>query len=1120
MKKVLSALIVCCIYSFSGFSQEIISNPDSPCGSGYYEYYRDYDGDGYGDPNFMECLSSSQPGYVSNKNDCNDFDAAIHPYTYWYRDADGDGAGDPNDWKRQCLQPSGYILNNEDCDDTNAAINPNTIWYRDADGDGFGESSPTTTSCTQPVGYVANNDDLCPGEPGPVNGCPEASSSLEYSDENYVFTRIYQNPSSSTKDAIESITYFDGLGRPMQQTALRAGGSAHPSIISTNSWQLGSGSAPFYNQNGSTTENNRILASSPFGTEELLWECGNDSSSNADGGWNTDYFPVDKNASYRYSVWVKRTGSQDGTTYHGTQNVNNLNGTSNSNPYFWSGDMPNVGEWYLLVGVIHPYSYGGGNSGISGVYDRNGVKKISGTDFKWRSTTTTSRLRSYLYYATNISTRQYFWQPVFQKLDGTESSISEMVSKAGKADVVTHISYDQYGRQSKDYLPVPIEDGSFGSYRTADMHTATASYYLDNFSDDFPGMTTTTANPFSEKLLEPSPLNRVAKQAAPGYDWRLGSGHEMELDYVSNGLEEVRLYKVTLDASYKPTLSQNTGLYYAAGELYKTITRDENHPSTTTKNNTTEEFKDKQGRVVLKRTYNSGAAHDTYYVYDDHGNLTYVIPPKVKTSDGISTTELNELCYQYRYDGRNRLIEKRIPGKGNPSETLSGWDYIVYNKLDQPIMTQDPNLKDKNQWLFTKYDAFGRVAYTGIVTRIATRATLQAEADNNAIHFEKRGSSITLGGTSIYYSNDAYPQTYISEVHTENYYDTYLASSAQAGITVPTSNSVGENISTATKGLPTVSKVRVLGTSNWITTVTAYEKMGRQVWTKSVNSYHSTTDLVESDLDFTGKVKTNKTTHSKSGQNTIITIDTYTYDHMGRLKEQNQKVNSNATELIARNTYDEVGQLVQKQVGGVDKGIGLQNVDYSYNVRGWLKQINNPGNLGSDLFGFKLNYNTVNHSGTPLFNGNIAETEWRTANTDSNLKWYRYGYDNLNRITFATANSSNYNVSGISYDKNGNLTNLTRRGAINSTSSSFGNMDVLTYAYHNNGNKLQRVNDTGNGTYGFVNGANLTTEYTYDTNGNMTRDDNKGITDITYNHLNLPTSVSIGGGTISYIYDA
>ncbi|MBZ9731727.1 RHS repeat-associated core domain-containing protein, partial [Salegentibacter sp. JZCK2] len=37
---------------------------------------------------------------------------------------------------------------------------------------------------------------------------------------------------------------------------------------------------------------------------------------------------------------------------------------------------------------------------------------------------------------------------------------------------------------------------------------------------------------------------------------------------------------------------------------------------------------------------------------------------------------------------------------------------------------------------------------------------------------------------------------------------------------------------------------------------------------------------------------------------------------------------------------------------------------------------------------------------------------------------------------------------------------------------------------------------------------------------NMTRDDNKGITDITYNHLNLPTSVSIGGGTISYIYDA
>src|SRR5690606_31608070 len=90
-----------------------------------------------------------------------------------------------------------------------------------------------------------------------------------------------------------------------------------------------------------------------------------------------------------------------------------------------------------------------------------------------------------------------------------------------------------------------------------------------------------------------------------------------------------------------------------------------------------------------------------------------------------------------------------------------------------------------------------------------------------------------------------------------------------------------------------------------------------------------------------------------------------------------------------------------------------------------------------------------------------------------------------------------------------------RRGASNAY------MDDLTYNYHNSeiSNRLRKVTDAGN-VNGFKDGSNTTNEYTYDTNGNLTSDANKGITAITYNHLNLPELVTIGGQIIDYTYDA
>ncbi len=748
-------------------------------------------------------------------------------------------------------------------------------------------------------------------------------------------------------------------------------------------------------------------------------------------------------------------------------------------------------------------------------------------------------------------------------------------SGGNDTDLITPYVYDAFGRQVIEYLPLPIgtNNGKLVPTATADVQ----SFYHGAYADDFPTLGVSSSNPYSRRSLEASPLGRVLKQAAPGEDWILGSGHEISFDYQVNGAGEVRRYHAITpleNGTYVPSLSLDGD--YGVRELYKTVTMDENHSSGT--DHSTEEFTDKQGRVVLKRTYD-GTAHDTYYVYDKFGNLTYVVPPKageqlntsffnalqllistvtvadqevllleatqaVELKPGFHSVEgstftarvndvpntlqnmLDGLCYQYVYDDRNRLVDKKIPGKG--------WEYIVYDLLDRPVLTQDANQREPatNEWLFTKYDALGRVAYTGIFKSNSSRDQLQdqfnTKSNPNENYEEKVSSGTGFAGT--YYTNGDFPTAITTtDVLTVNYYDDY--SFDRDGLNLPSANVYAHallNYNNAnpqdTKGLATGSKVRVLGVSDWITTVMGYDEHRREVWTGIQNDYLATTDYVETKLDdITAWVLETNTRHIRSGS-TLTTVEKFTYDHSGKLINHTHKVNSQAEERISANTYDDIGQLTRKRVGGLASGSNeLQVVDYAYNIRGWLKQINDPSALGTtDLFGFKINYNSADHSGTALYNGNISETEWKTAN-DNTLRWYRYTYDALNRIIKATDNNNRYSLTSVNYDKNGNITRLKRLGHTNQAATSFGSMDDLVYTY-DSGNKLTKVLDNYNDTYGFSDGADTTTEYTYDANGNMITDANKGITAISYNHLNLPTSISINGaggnGTISYIYDA
>src|SRR5690606_35501791 len=118
-----------------------------------------------------------------------------------------------------------------------------------------------------------------------------------------------------------------------------------------------------------------------------------------------------------------------------------------------------------------------------------------------------------------------------------------------------------------------------------------------------------------------------------------------------------------------------------------------------------------------------------------------------------------------------------------------------------------------------------------------------------------------------------------------NYYDSYVDTD---GLSVPgTVKGEATASGIALKGLATVSKVRVLDTNDWITTITGYDVKGRAIYTATTNPYLSTSTIGETKLDFVGKIEENTTTHTRATE-TVVTTDHFYYDHVGRLSKQTQ----------------------------------------------------------------------------------------------------------------------------------------------------------------------------------------------------------------------------------------
>lgn len=716
-------------------------------------------------------------------------------------------------------------------------------------------------------------------------------------------------------------------------------------------------------------------------------------------------------------------------------------------------------------------------------------------------------------------------------------------------DMVNPVLYDAFGREPIKYLPYAASssDGSFKSNPLTEQNSFMTGQYGGQGEMFF----------YSQTEIELSPEGRPAKTMAAGNNWT-GSNRGVEVKSWPNTANDlVKVWRVEEPQGAPFGTYSIESANYQPFQLLKTITIDE-HGSQVV------QYTDKEGKVLLKKVQltataddGTGSNHDgwlcTYYIYDYWGQLRCVIQPegvKSLTINGwqLTTALLDEQCFRYEYDQRGRMIKKKVPGAGKVE--------MVYDGKDRLVMTQDANLAASGKWMVTKYDNFNRPAETGLLT------------DGNPGDYHR---------LLAYNNNGVYPSTAGNyEIHSNTYYDSY-----SWGIPVPLtgtyksdwdshlqspSNSQwpypqANNYVLQVKGQVTGTRTRILGTNDFLYTVSFYDSKGRVIQVQGTN-ISGGLDVFTTQYSWAGQPLITIQRQQKLGNNSqeTVVISQLIYDDLGRLvkteKRTGNSLNGNGWlhpfKTIVQNEYDKLGQLKRKKLGTnpANTNNPLETLDYEYNIRGWLLGVNRE--YARDLnnnnyFGFDLGYDKTNNNlvggqlyFAPQFNGNISGTVWKSKG-DGEKRKYDFGYDNANRllraefgqftngsfnqqagIAFTFRMGDGYNPD-LAYDYNGNIREMRQWGW---KLGGIVQMDHLTYTYQDKSNKLTKLTDYFSDPQtklgDFKDGTNGSSDdYAYDQNGNLLQDFNKNISNISYNYLNLPSVVTVTGkGTISYTYDA
>ena len=257
----------------------------------------------------------------------------------------------------------------------------------------------------------------------------------------------------------------------------------------SSSWAEGGTGAQtgWYGGNFGGSEITTKWVDGPHGERTLAAETTGDTNNDYDGGFVKAIDNLDINKSHLSIVYIKRISSETtGSVYHGTgastNQITNLAGTSNTNPYFHSHNIGSYPQdvWCVSIGVIQANNDSNttnkvGSDDLQGVYRCDTGQKILNSNTTWKmgsaGSTLSNGIRFFHYYSTNANAKLQFAKPGFYEINGDEPSLAEILTGGNRGlhtnggDVTANKFYDW---ANTAYYIDPASDSEMNQIRIDD----------------------------------------------------------------------------------------------------------------------------------------------------------------------------------------------------------------------------------------------------------------------------------------------------------------------------------------------------------------------------------------------------------------------------------------------------------------------------------------------------------------------------------------------------------------------------------------------------------------------------------------------------------------------------